>query len=115
MIHSKLHAFIDYVWGIALVLSPWVFGFARNGLETWLPVVLGSLVIFYSFFTAYEGGLVRVLPRQAHLIIDAAIGALLLISPWAFGFAGLIWLPHLLFGVALIVGALSTERPAVGG
>lgn len=109
------HGVFDYVWAIALIASPWVLGFARNGMETWLPVVLGALVLFYSLFTAYEAGLLRVLPMPAHQIVDSAIGVVLLFSPWALGFSDLIWLPHFLFGILILAAGLFTERVVATG
>ena len=37
-------------------------------------------------------------------------GALLAVSPWLFGFAGLIWWPHLLVGLVEIVVPMLTRR-----
>lgn len=105
-----LHGFFDYVWGVVVMSSPWVLGFVRGGMETWMPVTLGALVIFYSLFTAYEGGLLKVMPMPAHQIIDGAVGLVLLISPWAMGFSDLIWLPHFLFGFILLAAGLFTQR-----
>lgn len=109
----RFHGFFDYAWALALILSPWVMGFARGGMETWVPVVLGGLVIFYSLFTAYEGGIIRAMPMAAHQILDGAVGVALLFSPWALGFSGLIWLPHFIFGAALVGVALFTDRIGV--
>ena len=30
---------------LLLIAAPWVFGFARGGAETWIPVVLGAGVV----------------------------------------------------------------------
>ena len=32
---------MDYLMGILLIASPWLFGFDRGGAETWVPVILG--------------------------------------------------------------------------
>ena len=48
----------------------------------------------------------------AHLGLDIAGGALLAVSPWLFGFAGLVFLPHLVIGLFEIAAGLMTEsRP----
>ncbi|WP_299360179.1 SPW repeat protein [uncultured Paracoccus sp.] len=49
---------------------------------------------------------------SVHLGVDVASGILLAVSPWLFGFADLIWWPHLLVGVMEIAVALMTRRDA---
>jgi hypothetical protein len=49
---------------------------------------------------------------SAHLTVDVLTGALLAASPWLFGFADEVRLPHLLLGVGEIGSALTTQtRP----
>lgn len=50
---------LDYGMGLILIGSPCLFGFARGGAETWLPVILGLGMILYSLFTDYQLGAVR--------------------------------------------------------
>jgi hypothetical protein len=45
-----------------------------------------------------------------HLMLDVGMGAVLLASPWLFGFSGVIRWPHVLFGVIYIVVPLLTAR-----
>ena len=42
-ISMKMHLATDAVVGIFLVVSPWLFGFADNGANAWLPFVLIGL------------------------------------------------------------------------
>lgn len=109
-IPTRIHGMLDYGMGLILIASPWLFGFARGGAETWLPVILGLGVILYSLFTDYELGVVRKLSMSAHLTLDGLGGALLAISPWLFAFADHVWVPHLVLGVAEIGAALFTRN-----
>ena len=59
--------------------------------------------------TAYELGVLRVLPMELHLGLDALAGALLAASPWLFGFAREVYLPHLLFGLFSVVASFITR------
>lgn len=109
VIPTRAHGWIDYLMGILLVCAPWVLGFARNGAETWVPVIIGASVIVYSLCTNYELGIVKAIPMRSHLTLDFLGGGLLAASPWLFGFSEYIFLPHLLVGVTEIIVALITE------
>ena len=111
-IPTRIHGGMDYLIGALLIASPWLFGFANNSVETWLPVVLGASVILYSLMTAYELGVARVISMPVHLGLDIAGGALLAASPWLFGFADYVWAPHLVVGLVEIGTAMMTQtRP----
>jgi hypothetical protein len=108
-IPTQVHGFMDYLMGVLLIAAPWLFGFAAGGAETWLPVILGAGVILYSIFTDYELGLVRSIGMGTHLGLDIAGGLLLAVSPWLFGFADFVWVPHVIFGLLEIGAGLFTH------
>ena len=109
IIPTRVHGMADYLLGVLLVLAPWLFGFAEGGAQTWVPVVLGAGVVLYSLLTDYELGLVRRIPMRVHLGLDLAGGVVLAASPWVFGFADDVWLPHLVLGILEIGAALTTR------
>ncbi|MGR3455910.1 SPW repeat domain-containing protein [Pseudooceanicola sp.] len=109
MIGTKTHGILDYVTGLLLLVAPYLFGFANGGVAQWLPQILGAMTILMSLFTDYELAVARKIPLRAHLGIDMMSGALLAASPWLFGFADLIWWPHLLVGLTEIVVPLVTR------
>lgn len=102
---------MDYLVALLLIASPWLFGFARGGAETWVPVIFGSTAIVYSLLTDYELGVFHVLSMSAHLALDSWSGILLAASPWIFRFNDFVFWPHLLVGIVEIATALVTERP----
>ena len=105
---TRVHAVIDYLWGLALIATPWVFGFGDGGRAQWTAIVFGLGAILYSVVTDYELGVVRLLPMRLHLVLDGAAGALLAASPWLFGFAHQVRWPHLAFGLFSVVASLIT-------
>lgn len=109
-IGTKTHGYLDYIMGMLLIAAPWIFGFARDGAETWVPVVLGAGVILYSLLTDYELGMNPVISMRTHLMLDLIGGVVLAISPWLFGFADYIWQPHLIFGILEMGAALMTKQ-----
>jgi hypothetical protein len=109
IISTVMHGIFDYSIGVLLIIAPWLLGFADHAAATWIPVVLGTALILYSFFTDYELGLVRIISMPVHLALDAAVGILLVLSPWAFTFAGHTGVPHMVFGVILVGAALLSK------
>ena len=110
LISTKLHGVLDYMVGLLLIGSPWLFGFAHGGAETWVPVSQGTAAVLYSLLTNYELGAIRLISMRIHLVMDLIAAALLAFSPWIFGFSNIVWAPHLIFGLMeLIVVALSVS------
>jgi hypothetical protein len=110
MIDTRTHGIIDYVTGLLLIVAPYIFGFATGGVEQWLPQVIGAAIIVMSLITRYELSIAKLVPLKVHLGVDVASGVLLAASPWLFGFADLIWWPHLLVGLMEIVVVLMARR-----
>ena len=110
MIDTRTHGILDYATGALLLAAPYLFGFATGGIEQWLPQLLGAMTIAMSLFTDYELSISRAIPLRVHLGMDMVSGARLAVSPWLFGFAGLIWWPHLLVGLVEIVVPMLTRR-----
>lgn len=112
-IPTRVHGALDYLMAILLIASPWLFDFAAGGAETWVPVIIGIGAIVYSLMTAYEMGVVPAISMKTHLLLDLAAGLVLIVSPWLFGFADFIWIPHVVFGVLEVGAALTTETTPV--
>ena len=111
---TRVHGVIDWIMGLGLIALPWLFGFARGGAETWVPVLLGLTGLVVTFFTDHEFGVVRRIPMIGHLWVDGLAGFFLAASPWLLGFADHVWLPHLLLGLAEFAAAFVTKtRPPV--
>lgn len=113
-IPTRVHAILDYLMGIVLIAVPWALGFAEtnmgeNGAATWVPVIIGAGMILAALMTDYEYGAVSLISMRTHLGIDIAAGILLAASPWLFGFYELVWIPHLVLGLAEIGAGLTTK------
>lgn len=108
-IPTKIHGLLDYLMALALIFSPWYFWTTENGADFWIPLLMGTAMIIYSVCTDYEWGAFHSLSMNTHLLLDMLGGLLLAVSPWMFGFADLVYLPHVLFGVTEIIAALLTQ------
>jgi hypothetical protein len=109
VISTKAHGVLDYLMGILLIASPWLFNFYMGAAETWIPVILGAAVILYSLVTNYEMSISPVISMRTHLTLDLLSGILLAASPWIFGFSESVFLPHLILGILEIGASLMTE------
>jgi hypothetical protein len=53
----SVHNLIDVVAGAVLAASPWIFGFADEGANVWVPfLVVGLAAIFLGLTTRQQGG-----------------------------------------------------------
>ena len=106
---TRVHGIADWLMGALLVALPCLLGLDRSGPEAWVPMTLGAAALLVTFFTDHELGVVRRIPMPAHLAVDGAAGALLAASPWLFGFADRVWLPHLVLGLTELAAAFVTR------
>lgn len=109
IIDTKTHGILDYLVGAILIFSPWLFNFYNEGPESWVPIVLGIGTLAYSMMTNYELGLLKAMSMRTHLAMDFGGGVILAASPWIFGFADLVFWPHLILGIFEIMASLITE------
>lgn len=113
-ISTKTHGYLDYIVGILLVAAPWLFGFYAGGAESWVPIIIGLGTIVMALFTDYELGVKKVMSMRVHLNMDLLAGIFLALSPWLFGFADLVFWPHLIVGILEVGVALTTRQEAYG-
>lgn len=106
---TSVHGVIDYLWGLALLVSPWIFGFGDVPAARWVALMFGVGAIFYSVLTAYELGFLKILPMPMHLMLDGIAGIVLAASPFLFGFADQVLWPHLLFGLFSVIACFVTR------
>jgi hypothetical protein len=110
MISTFVHGILDYIWSALLIAAPWLFGYNRVGIETYITDTIAAIVLTYSMFTRYELSFFKNISTRTHLWFDLALGAFLAASPWLFGFSGKVYFPHVVFGIFSIVVSLLTKR-----
>ncbi len=107
---TRVHGIADWLMGAVLVALPWLLGLDRGSAEGLVPMALGAAALVVTFFTDHELGVMRRIPMSTHLLIDGLSGALLAASPWLFGFADRVWVPHLVLGLTEMVASMVTKR-----
>ncbi len=106
---TRIHAILDYVLAAVLILTPFVFMFEEHEAAKWVLIYAGIVTFVASLLTHDELGMAWAIPMPWHLGLDIVVGAILIASPWLFGFADTIWLPHVILGVIKIMLALATH------
>jgi small neutral amino acid transporter SnatA (MarC family) len=84
-IPAFLHGLYEYVAGAALIAAPLLLSY-KHGAATAVSIVLGILLIFLTATTSSTTSLVNQISKPAHIILDYVLVAILVASPFLFGF-----------------------------
>ena len=110
---AKTHTIFGLIVGAALIVAPWLFGFAdEGGGAVMVPIYVGIFILLSELTTTSPVSFVKLVPMRFHIIMDVLTGLFLLASPWLFGFADLeanAWVPHVVVGVLIVGYALMTR------
>ena len=74
MIPLNVHNVVDYVVGLALVLSPYIFGFSDVAAARNVFLAVGICWLLYSSLTNYYYSFAKIIPLGAHMALDALSG-----------------------------------------
>lgn len=107
-ISRPVHAVLDYLTGIAMMASPWIFNFAEIPAARNTILSVGIIVLVMSLLTNYEGGVSKKIAMDTHLWGDFFMGIFLAASPWLFFFSAETYTLHVAFGLLSIVASLLT-------
>ena len=80
-----VHGVLDYGLAALLIAAPFLFAFDSD-TATAVAIVAGVAVLMLGAFTAWTTGIVKSIPPVAHAMLDYALAALLIASPFLFGF-----------------------------
>jgi hypothetical protein len=80
-----VHGLLEYVVGVLLIVAPFVLSFDSD-TATGISIAAGVVVLIVNGSTAMSTGLIKSIPVPAHVILDYALAALLIASPFLFGF-----------------------------
>ena len=81
-----LHGAIEYLAGVLLVAAPFLLSF-DSGAAVAVSIVGGVLIIVVAASTDGPTSLVNSIPIAAHVLLDYALAAILVASPFLFGFS----------------------------
>jgi hypothetical protein len=116
-IPAFVHGVIEYLAAALFIAAPFLFSF-DDDTATAVSIVVGVVVLIVTASTALPTGLIKSIPVQAHAVIDFLLAAVLIASPFLFGFSDdgtataffiVLGVVHLLLTIA--TRFVSEERP----
>jgi hypothetical protein len=85
-IPAFVHGLFEYIAGIALIALPLLLNY-KSGSATAASIVLGVLLLVLTATTAWSTSLVNSVPLPVHILLDYALAAVLIASPFLFSFS----------------------------
>lgn len=108
---KKMHAYLDYPVAVALIVLPFVLGLGSSDpLALQLSVITGIAAFMLTIFTDHQLGLYRIISYKGHLIVDALVGIVFVLAPFAFAFEGLDAYFYWINGAAVLT-VVSLHKP----
>jgi VIT1/CCC1 family predicted Fe2+/Mn2+ transporter len=86
-IPAFLHSLIEYVAGALLIAGPLLLDY-KSGAAKAASIILGVLVLFLVATTTSKLSLINQVPLSMHIVFDYVIAAVMIASPFLFGFSG---------------------------
>jgi hypothetical protein len=80
-----LHGAIEYAAGVLLIAAPFLFGF-KSSAAVAVSIIAGLVVLVIAASTDGPTSLVNSIPIPVHLLLDFALAAVLVASPFLFAF-----------------------------
>jgi hypothetical protein len=80
-----LHGSIEYAIGVLLIAAPFLFGF-KSSAAVAVSIIAGLLVLVIAASTDGPTSLVNSIPIPVHFLLDLALAAVLVASPFLFAF-----------------------------
>ncbi len=81
-----VHGAVEYLAGVLFIAAPFLFAFESDAAVA-LSIVVGVVVIAVAASTEGPSSLIDSIPIAAHLLLDFALSAVLIASPFLFGFS----------------------------
>ena len=109
---KDIHALLDYPVALTLMVAPALLGLGdSHPAAKWFGIGTGVAALILTLLTNHRLGLFKVLPYWFHVLVDAMVGIVFLIAPFALGFTSLDAWFYWLNGAA-VVTVVSLSKPS---
>lgn len=81
----RAHGLVDYALAFAFLLLPGTLAFSQSASK--VAFAVGILYLGISLVTRYPLGVFKTMPFTLHGVLESAMAAAWIASPWLFGFA----------------------------
>jgi hypothetical protein len=79
LLSPRIHATVDYLSVLLLVLAPTLFGL--NDIATRGAYALAAIHLVMTLLTDFPGGVMKLLPLRVHGMVEIVVGVLLVLAP----------------------------------
>ena len=110
-IPTKVYGVLNYLWALTMIASPWLFDLVHvSNAAIFLPIYMGWLQLIMAIFVRNETGFIKQFPMQIHMVITAAMGFIIFVSPFLYTFSYKAHWPELFLGGFLMFMAIFTDK-----
>jgi hypothetical protein len=78
----RMHAMIEPLAAIVLIVGPWLFGFNDIESLTIVSVAVGAVMLLSGGITRWRWSVAKVIPLREHFMTDLLLGIVLIASPF---------------------------------
>src|SRR3954454_22940954 len=86
-ISPNTHAMIEPIMALLIIVSPWLFGFSAVSDAKTICIIVGAVMLVAGSMTDWRYSLANVIPLLVHFMTDLLLAAVLILSPFVFGFS----------------------------
>jgi hypothetical protein len=83
----NVHAALEPLIAVVIIAAPWLFGFSDVDSAKAVCIAVGVVMLLAGSMTDWRLSLARVIPLRMHLMTDLLLAAVLILSPFVFGFS----------------------------
>jgi SPW repeat len=83
----NVHAALEPLIALVIIAAPWIFGFSDVDSAKAVCIAVGAVMLVAGSMTDWRLSLARVIPLRMHLMTDLLLAAVLILSPFVFGFS----------------------------
>jgi hypothetical protein len=81
------HAALEPLMAVVIIAAPWIFGFSDVNSAKVVCIAVGAVMLVSGALTDWRLSLARIIPLRVHFMTDMLLGAVLILSPFVFGFS----------------------------
>jgi hypothetical protein len=102
---------IEPLMAVLIIVSPWLFSFSDVSDAKTICIIVGIVMLLAGAMTQWRYSLVKLIPLRTHFMTDLLIAAVLILTPFIFGFSdeGGATRFMIIVGVLEAITALSTR------
>jgi hypothetical protein len=81
------HAMLEPLMAVLIIVAPWLFGFSDTNDAKAICIIVGAVMLIAGSMTQWRYSLAKVIPLRMHFMTDLLLAAVLILTPFIFGFS----------------------------